>query len=212
VEAIAAKNPDLVVTGYDTNNLAANLKKVNIPVLLVNAPANVDQAYQVWTAIGKATGHQPQADGLVSSTRADIAKTVASTPKPAKPLHYYYELDQTFYTATSHTFIGSLLGQFGLTNIGDPADTASTAGYPQLSAERILSANPDLIFLADDKCCGQNASTVGARPGWNTITAVHNGNVVALDDDIASRWGPRITDLMHTVSAAVTKAGHQSGS
>ena len=54
---------------------------------------------------------------------------------------------------------------FGLRNIADAADDVS--GYPQLNAETIIAANPDLIFLADTKCCGESLATVGARAGWD---------------------------------------------
>ena len=59
-----------------------------------------------------------------------------------------------------------------------------------------MSANPDLIFLADTICCGESLDTVSARPGWEAITAVQNGNVFEMDDDIASRWGPRVVDYL----------------
>lgn len=209
VEAIAGYQPDLVVTAYDTNSLAASLTKLHIPVLLLPAPTTVDAAYTDWTDLGKATGHEQQAQQLVDTTKQQLKGIVAGTKHSA--LSYYYELDQTYYTATSHTFIGSLLGQFGMTNIADPADSATSGGYPQLSAEQILSANPALVFLADSGCCGQNAKTVAARPGWSTLNAVRNGDVVALNDDIASRWGPRIVDLMRTVATAITKASHGKG-
>lgn len=211
VEAIAGANPDLVVTGYDTNDLVASLAKVHIPVLLTPAPTTLDEAYAIWTAVGRATGHQAAAATLVATTRTRIGGLVAGTPKPRQPLNYYYELDQTLYTATSRTFIGQLFGMFGLTNVADPADPAAAGGYPQLSAEQIIATDPKLIFLADDLCCAQSAATVAARPGWNTISAVRNGNVVALNDDIASRWGPRVGDLMATVAAAVRRAETGTG-
>jgi iron complex transport system substrate-binding protein len=117
----------------------------------------------------------------------------------------YHELDNTYYSASSKSFIGSVYALLGLDNIADPADSAGT-GYPQLSAEGIVKANPDLIVLADSKCCQQTAATVGARPGWASIAAVKNGTVVTVDDDIASRWGPRVVELVKTVAAAEAKA------
>lgn len=208
VEAIAGYHPDLVVTAYDNNNVVSGLTKLRIPVLLVNPPKNIDEAYALWSDLGKATGHQSEADTLVNKTKQDIAATVAKAPKPARPISYYYELDQTFYTATSHTFIGSLLGQFHLTNIGDPADTASAGGYPQLSQEAILNANPDVIFLADGGSAGgQSPQTVQARPGWSTLSAVQRGNVFVLDADDASEWGPTVDELMRAVGADLAKAG-----
>lgn len=205
VEAIAAYHPDLVITGYDTNGMVQGLRKIGVKVLLEPAPSTVDGAYSVWTGIGKATGHLAAARRLVADTRRQLASIVATAPHPATPLRYYYELDQTYYTATSHTFIGALLGRFGMTNIADPADTKASGGYPQLSAERVLAADPQLVFLADSQCCGQTAAKVATRPGWRSLAAVHDDGVVALNDDIASRWGPRIVDLMRTVSAAITR-------
>jgi iron complex transport system substrate-binding protein len=205
VEAIAAYHPDLVVTAYDTNGLVSGLRKIGVRVLVEAAPTTVDGAYAVWNAIGKATGHVPAAQRLVASTKQQITSIVTAAPRPTTPLRYYYELDQTYYTATSHTFIGSLLGLFGMTNVADPADSKTAGGYPQLSAERVLAADPELVFLADSECCGQNATTVAARPGWQSLAAVRDGGVVALNDDIASRWGPRIVDLLRTVASAISK-------
>jgi len=204
VEAIAAYHPDLVVTAYDTNDIVTGLAKIHVPVLLLPAPKTIDGAYAIWNRIGAATGHADQAHALVSRAQDDIRTIVAHAPHRFAPLSYYYEVDQTYFTATSHTFIGSLLNQFGMKNIADPADTAAAGGYPQLSAEQVLSANPSFVFLADSVCCGQNAASVAARPGWNALSAVRDGHVVALNDDVASRWGPRIVDLMRTVAGAIS--------
>jgi iron complex transport system substrate-binding protein len=106
---------------------------------------------------------------------------------------------------TSSTFIGRIYALLGLRNVAD-AVGADSSDYPQLSPEYIIEANPDLIFLADTKCCRQSAATVATRPGWDRIAAVRHGNVVELDDDIASRWGPRIVDLVRAVARAVGSA------
>jgi iron complex transport system substrate-binding protein len=209
VEAISGHNPDLVIVSGDPENLVESMSAVDVPVLIVPAPATVDDVYTGMELIGKATGHPDEAADVVDRTRSGLDKVVADTPKPAEPLSYYHEVDQTLYSVTSKTFIGQLYSLFGLTNIADPADVDS-GGYPQLSNEAILQADPDLIFLADVKCCGQNASTVAARPGWDTLKAVTNTNVVALDDDLASRWGPRIVDLAQSIADAVAKAGEQN--
>ena len=58
-------------------------------------------------------------------------------------------------------------------------------------------------MLADTKCCGQSAKTVASRPGWSSIAALHTGEVVAADDDIVSRWGPRVVDFYRLVADAV---------
>jgi iron complex transport system substrate-binding protein len=202
VEAIAAKKPDLVVVYSDTNNVVAGLEQLKVPVLLLKAATSLDDAYGQISLLGKATGHAAAADKLVSDMKSQIADVVAKAPK--KPLSYFHELSADGYTVTSKTFVGQVYGLFGLRNV---ADTAGGAGdYPQLSAEKVVAADPDLIFLADTTCCQQNAATVAARPGWATVKAVRNGNVVMLDDSVASRWGPRVVDLVKAVAAAVQKA------
>ncbi|MFC4856175.1 ABC transporter substrate-binding protein [Actinophytocola glycyrrhizae] len=209
IEAISEYDPDLVVISDDAENLVQSLQAIDVPVLAVPAAQTLEDVYVGMEAIGKATGHADEAADLVERTRSELDKIVADTPKPATALTYYHELDTTLYSATSKTFIGQVYDLFGLTNIADAADV-DAGGYPQLSNEAILQADPDLIFLADVQCCGQNAGTVAARPGWNTLKAVRNGNVVELDDDLASRWGPRVVDMARSVADAVTKAGEQN--
>lgn len=205
VEDIAAEQPDLVViSGFDAAMLTKRLGALHIPVLELPAPAGIAGTYSELAELGRATGHTQQASGVAAKMRRQIKAIVASVPHHAKPLTYYYELDQTYYSATSATFIGKLLGMLGLKSIADGAKGAAAAGgYPQLSAEYVLKANPDYIILADTICCHQDAATIKARPGWSSMAAVRQGHIIGLNDDIASRWGPRIVDLLRTVLAGI---------
>lgn len=204
LEAIAGYRPDLVVVSNDTNGVVAGLTSLSIPTLVEPAATTLNQAYDEMTQLGTATGHDAAAADLVQATRRQVSTLLASVPKRATHPTYYYELDQTLYTATSKTFVGSLFTLAGMSNVADPHDDGS--GYPQLSAETLVAANPDFIFLADSKCCAQTPETVAARPGYGTLTAVKDHRIVTLDDDIASRWGPRVTTLLASIVAA-EKAG-----
>jgi iron complex transport system substrate-binding protein len=204
VEAIAAKNPDLVVIADDTAGLTASLARLNIPVLSLPAAQSFDDAYSQIEQLGAATGKVGDAAELVAEMKSEIDGIVKSLPQQPTPLTYYHELDNTYFSATSKTFIGQVYALLRLENIADAVDKDGT-GYPQLSQEYIIQSNPDLIFLADTKCCQQDAATVAARPGWGQLKAVTDGGVVALDDDIASRWGPRVVDYLRTVAEAVAK-------
>nr|WP_243710868.1 ABC transporter substrate-binding protein [Actinomadura sp. KC216] len=202
-EAIIAYKPDLVVLSDDLNGIVKALEKVKVPVLLEPAATKLDEAYDEINDLGLATGHAEEAKKVVDGMRAEIAKTVAASSK-AKGLTYYHELDNQFHSVTSKTFVGQVYGMFGLRNIADAADKAS-GGYPQLSREYLLKQDPDLIFLADTKCCGQNAAAVAKRPGWPELDAVKNNGVVELDDDVASRWGPRLPEFAKAIGDAVQK-------
>lgn len=201
VEAIASYKPDLVVTQDTSSGLDKELNALGIEVLSEPAARNLTQEYQQFVQLGEATGHAAQAKAEVTKIKGQLAQVVKSTPKPARSETYYYELDPTYYSETSSTIVGQLLKLLGLTSIADSAKGAAAGnGSPQLSGEFILSANPDYIFLADTICCKQSAATVKARPGWSTLSAVKSGRVLGLNDNIASRWGPRIVSLLQGVS------------
>lgn len=207
VEAIAKYNPSLVITDQNVGGLVASLSKLGIPTLIEPAANTLDDAYNEITQIGTATGHATQAAQTVASMKQQIAATVARTPR--KGLTYYWEVSTSpFYSVTSKTFIGQVVGLFGLKNIADPAAKASDGGYPELSQEYIITAKPDLIFLSDNQPNdgGQSPSIVVKRPGWGTIPAVKNNGVIPLNDDIASRWGPRLPQLVDEIAQAIAKA------
>jgi len=201
LEAIAGYEPDLVVAAYDPGGLVEGLERLGIPVLLQDAAPDLDAAYAQIETLGRATGHREDAESVTARMEEEIEELIASA-EGAEGLSVYHELGLDFYSATSNTFIGKIYERLGLENIADDAEKAGTE-YPQLSVEHIVASNPDLIVLADTKCCGQTAETVAKRPGWQRIDAVRNGNVVEADDDITSRWGPRTVDFVALVVDAL---------
>jgi iron complex transport system substrate-binding protein len=202
-EAVARYRPDLVVTSSGANKLLPALRRLKIPVLLEPAATHIGGAYEQIKQIGAATGHRRGARRLVARMKRGIAAAVASAPK-ARGLSVYHELSPDYYSVTSKTFVGRVYSLFGLRNIADRAGGAGD--YPQLSGEYILAADPDVVVLADTKCCRQSPATVRARPGWSSISAVRRGRVVGVSDDVASRWGPRIVDFARIVARVVTRA------
>lgn len=209
VEAIAGYSPDLVIVSDDTGGLVKSLATLNVPALPEPAAKDLNDTYSQIGQLGTATGHAREAERLVSRMRSDIAAIVASAGKPARQVTVYHELDDTFYSAKSGTFIGQLYALLGLRNIADGASGAAP-DYPQLSSEFIVNSSPNLIVLADTRCCRQNLQTVSARPGWGSISAVKGGDVVGVDDDIASRWGPRVVDLLRLIAARVRRLSNRT--
>ena len=190
VEAIAKLQPDLVVVSDDSGGLGEQLKPLGIDIWVGPAAVTFDDIYTQLEQLGAATGHVADAAKVVAEMQTDIKAAVDAVPDTATGMTYYHELDDTFYSVTSNTFLGTVYNLFELKNIADGGPAGND--YPQLSSEFIVQQDPDLIFLADTKCCGQDAASVAARPGWDAITAVKNGTgVIAMDDDIASRWSPR---------------------
>ena len=204
-EAVAGYNPDLVVVSND-GGIVAQLQKLGIPVLLEPAADTIAQAYDQIRQLGIATGQPGGATKVVRAMQRKLTTLIRSVPKSRRHLRVFHELSPDFYSATSATFIGRVYKLFGFSNIADGADNTNT-DYPQLSAEYVVSADPQIVVLADSVCCGTTAANVAARPGWSELAAVKQHRVVAVDDSIASRWGPRLVNF----AAAVARVARASG-
>jgi iron complex transport system substrate-binding protein len=202
-EAIAGYDPDLVIVSYD-GPIIGQLQKLGMTVLLEPAIDTMAQAYEQIRQVGRATGHVAQAAKVVRNMQVKFTKAIRSVPKTHRHLRVYHELTPDYYSTTSSTFIGRIYKLFGFQNVADAADNTHS-GYPQLSGEYILKANPQLVVLADSVCCGQQPATVAARPGWAQLDAVKQQRVIAVDDSIASRWGPRLVNFVAAIAAAARR-------
>lgn len=205
VEGIAGLDPDLVILSFDPGDVVDGLAALGIPVVLFAppGPADLGEVYAEWRDVGAAVGLATEAEVLIKDVGAEIAAIVAEVPVYVRPFSYYHELDNTYYSIGSDTFIGSIYGMLTMVSIAD----AAGGGFPQLSAEFILDSDPDFIFLADVDCCGESKETVGARPGWSELSAVQSGRVVELDEGVASRWGPRVVELVRVIAREVHGVG-----
>jgi iron complex transport system substrate-binding protein len=209
IEAIAKYRPDLVISYQNANGLVSGLGKLGVPVLIEPPAATLTDAYAEIDQIGQATGHEAQATRTVASMKAQIAASIRQAGSSHPDLTYYWELTANpYYSVTSSTFIGQIVSLFGLKNIANAANKASDGGYPELSEEYIVTAAPRIIFLADNQAAdgGQTPAIVAARPGWSAIPAVKDHEVIGLNDDIASRWGPRLPELVAEIAQAIERA------
>lgn len=199
IEAVTSYEPDLVIISFDTNDLVAALTALGIPVLVSDAPADIEAGYEVIAELGVATGRIDETAQFVAELRAELEAAFASAPEVG--LRVYHELDDTFFSASSFGFIGAVYAAMGAENIADAADSART-GFPQLTEEYIVEADPELIIITDQ--LGYGPDDVAARPGWGEITAVRNGAIVVVSADVSSRWGPRLPQFVATVADAMS--------
>ena len=197
VEAIAGYTPDLVIVAYDAGGIVDQLKSLSIPVFMAAAATSFEDVYSQIEQLGALTGNLENAVQLSGQMQTDIAAAVAEVQLPTTPITYFHELDNTLYSATSNTFIGQVYGLFGLKNIADGVIDGND--YPQLSAEVIVKANPDIIFISHS----ETPEVVAARDGWGRLKAVTNNQVISLPADIPSRWGPRLVEFVIAIRDAV---------
>jgi len=206
VEAIVGKKPDLVLLSVDamkSTEIRNALIKLKVPVLMEKAPTQLSDVYAEINVLGKVTNKQIKANALSKKMATDI-KAILASAKKSTGVRIFHELDDTYYSVTSDTFIGRVYKDFGVINVADAAAGADSYGYPQLSAEYLLKSDPQAIFLADAQY-GVTTESVAKRAGWSQISAVKNNKVFALTADVPSRWGPRLVDFYRDIAKALSK-------
>lgn len=194
LEAVAAYNPDLVFTTYNPSGFVESLRRLNIPVIFLDVPANIAGVYDSIELFGDITGKEAAADELVSAMkkRQDaVTSKIGSSTGPS----VYHELDNTYYTAAPQSFVGDFYKLLKASNIAEGA----SSDYPQLSAEVIIQRNPQVIVLADEEA-GVTVASVKARAGWDVVDAVKNDRICTINPDIVSRPGPRVVDAMEELA------------
>ena len=188
VEAIAGYEPDLVVFATEPGDLGSSLEALGVTALQLDAAPTLEVAYEQIEQLGLATGHAAEAETLVDDMRSRGRRARRRCRPLGRP--------ELLLRARRHLLLGrrrrpssGSCSSCSGSRTSPIAAGKGSGGYPQLSAEYIIEADPDLIFLADTKCCGQSPETVAERPGWDEIAAVTDGGVVPLDDDVASAVG-----------------------
>jgi iron complex transport system substrate-binding protein len=202
VDAILAQRPDLVLVHLDGNGVLGGLDERRVPVLHLPAAEKLDDSYAQLDLLGRATGHPLEAAAVTQRMKDEIQALVAQVPARPTPVRIYHEIDRDLFTTTSATFIGELYRLAGLENIADGAGDGS--GYPQISTDRVVERNPDWIFLAHAPDGADPLTALAARNGWSGVRAVQANQVVQLDPEVASRWGPRTVELLRTILAATS--------
>jgi iron complex transport system substrate-binding protein len=189
IEKIVAAKADLVIAGGNFGtppDAVQKLRGLGIPVLVVYAP-DVETVYTDIDLVGKAIGTPDEATAMVERMRSEFA-AVTDAVKDVPAPRVYYEIDATgaFYGPADDSFLAEMIKLAG----GDPVTTGSPDKY-DISAERLLAADPQVILLGD-AAYGVTAADVAKRPGWDTMSAVRDGAIRPIEDTMITRPGPRL--------------------
>jgi iron complex transport system substrate-binding protein len=198
IEALASFNPDLIVVAFDPDGMITAAFGSDVPVASQFPATGREDVLAQIEQLGALTGHLDEATLLAGHIAASWDR---ANQADADGASVYIEVDSTFYAASSNSFMGAALVGLGFSNIADAAD-GSGGGFPQLSAEAIIQANPDVIIVGTDS--GTTAADIAARPGWDAISALINDQVVVIPSDISSRWGPRFIDYIESMAAVAS--------
>ncbi len=198
-ESIVSLKPDLVLAAeINTPEQVKQLEDLGLTVYYLKNPVTLEEMYDNLAIVAQLTGHEDEAATLTESLKARVAAVDEKIAPLSSRINVFYELDATDpakpYTAGKGTFITLLIDRAGGYNIASDID-----GYPQLSLEQVVAADPAFIILGDARY-GITPESIAQRPGWENLSAVKNGQVVPFNDDLASRPGPRLVDALEELA------------
>ncbi len=194
LEAIAALDPDvvLVTTGVQTE-VIEQLEALGAAVVAID-PQTLDTLYVSIGTVGAAIGETPAADDLVASMQIqidDISEKVESAPVTC-----FLEIAQDpLFTVGSGTLLNDLIERAGGENV------VTEEGYVAYSVEQLVAADPE-VYLATLGSMSAPSDITG-RPGYANLSAVANGRVYLLDDNLVSRPGPRVVEGIRLIAEAL---------
>ena len=204
-EQIELLKPDLVLSyggltkQYDRQLQSLGLRVVDLPIA-----ANLLQVLQQILVVGRLTFTQNTAQALVNQLQQQIdaiKKAVAGTTAPTVMMEIDDSAPGKPYVFGGGSYGDELLQDANGINIFH-SDT-NNGGYPQVTDEAVISANPQFIILTEDPAYGGDPALVYKRPNWGSIQAVKAHQVYRINVNITQQAGPRLVEGLRCLAQII---------
>lgn len=205
VEQVVDLDADLVLAGglgFTPADSIGQLRALGIPVVVVYAPS-VEGVYEDIELVGAAVGKAGEAGALVSGMRSEMDAISAAVRGAGTPPRVLYEIGYTdatgqMFAPAESSFLAEMVTLAGADTIttGDPNDY-------EIPLETLIEADPEIIVLGVNAFYEPTPEAVAARPGWNVMTAVKNGDIRPVRDTEITRPGPRLATGLRNLAGAI---------
>ena len=194
-EPALALAPDLVIMASRQRDQVEQFRGLGMTVLFIDSGNSLDEVFETIEQFGRITGNREDAAALAASMRARIDAVTTAIASVEDGPRTFFELTADLYTVGPETFVGNVLTLVKAQNIA----TGASSPFPQLTAEAVIAADPEVVLLADG-AWGESIETVCARPGWDATSACVNERVHPVDGDLTSRPGPRVVEGLEEIA------------
>lgn len=200
IEKIVALDPDLVLSVASMQaDAVTELKRLKINVFALESQ-NIADIVSAIEKVGKITGSDSEAKRVADKITAKIEEVQSRTKdikKSERPKVFFELYNDPLMSAGSATFIGDMISIAGGRNIAAPSKEA----YPQFSLETLVNEDPQ-VYLAASGSMTDPGDLIN-RPGWESLTAVKDGKVFVLDENLINRPGPRVVEGLEQVAKSI---------
>lgn len=204
LEIILALKPDVAfLQDYHATNASDAIKQLQdagTEVVIVEVGSTIDSAYKSIEMIGKATGKLTEAEQIVTNMKDKVSELQKKAEGVTKTKSVWVEISPqpAIYTAGNGTFINEMLEMIGAVNVAGDLE-----GWPQVSEEEVVNMNPDVILTTYGSYVKDAKEQILNRKGWKDVTAVKNGEIYDVDNDMVTRPGPRLVEGMEEIAKVV---------
>ncbi|MFH1130648.1 MAG: ABC transporter substrate-binding protein [Pseudomonadota bacterium] len=204
-EHVAGFRPDLILLSHQDASRVAALRAIGLIVATFD-PKTVEQVYRNIMAVGLLCGAPDKARSLITKMRERVQKVREQVDKQPVP-KVYVEIDGADplkpWTVGSGSFVDQLIRMAGGQNIA----AGLNRPYAQISAEEVLSRQPDFVILTvgdDGRKLDEGKRALLRRPGWQALRAVREGRIIDnINAHLLTRPGPRLVEALEALARAL---------
>jgi cobalamin transport system substrate-binding protein len=196
LERIQALQPDLIIAFRgNPMNLLTKLRNLHFPVFVLDTGASLESLFVTIEKLGRLTREEQRAEGLLSALKTkelDVEK--ALSPVNQKPRVFLWLRGQGLWTCGRESYLNDLVLRAKGINIAGEISRK----WLQLSREQLIHENPDVIIIMvkDSAQFSRAKDGLLADSRVQTVKAIAREDIHFLNEDIASRFGPRLLDAL----------------
>lgn len=194
IETIAEISPDLIIAStHFKEETMTQLNDLGLTVVVLNPQDSFEGVYEVIEKTGLILDAQEEAQAVIADMQQRV-NAVEAAVKDLEPTNVYYVVgfgEYGDYTAGAGTFIHHMIGMAG----GDNA-AADMEGW-KYNLESLVEKDPYMLI-----CSENNDAKAGieAANGYMDLTAVKEGRLFEIDNNLLDRQGPRLAEGLEALA------------
>lgn len=196
IEIIQSLEPGLVIAFRGNPlRLVERIGKLGLPVFVLDTGESLEALFPFIAKIGRVTRSEDRADALAAGLRRRLeAVDTVLRPVQNRPRVFVLLYGQGLWTCGGESYVNDLIGRAG----GENVASSLRKKWALYKRERILRDDPEVVFIlarsSADFAAGRDWLRKGA--GVENVAAVRTGRIYELDENAASRFGPRLVDVL----------------
>jgi len=212
IEIIRSLDPDLVIAFRGNPlRLVDRIRKLGLPVFVLDIGRSLDELPALILKIGRVADAEARADSLAAALRGRLDAVDATVNRvTARPKVFVMLYGQGLWTCGGESYLDDVIARAGGTNVA----AALPKKWALYKRERIIRDDPDVVFILARSTANFAAGRewLAGMPGIAAVSAVRTGRVYEVDENAASRFGPRLVDVLDRMAALLhpDRAGGKS--